>query len=101
DRSTRTATLTPAGRAALPPARAALAAAAAVPQAVADVNGLLRGRRLVAMVTACTVAPLFDALAAFHRAHPGVEVELSEDSSDRMVEQVRTGVVDLAPVGGA
>ena len=41
------------------------------------------------------------ALAAFHLAHPGVEVTLSEDSSDRMIEQVRAGVIDLALVGCA
>jgi DNA-binding transcriptional LysR family regulator len=101
DRSTRTATLTPAGAAALGPARAALAAADAVRQAVDDVNGLLRGRLALAMVTACTVTPLFDALAAFHRAHPGVEVELSEDTSDEMVAQVRAGLVDIALIGAA
>jgi DNA-binding transcriptional LysR family regulator len=101
DRSTRTATLTPAGAAALGPARAALAAAATVRQAVDEVNGLLRGRLALAMVTACTVTPLFDALAAFHRAHPGVEVVLSEDSSDRMVADVRAGLVDVALVGAA
>jgi DNA-binding transcriptional LysR family regulator len=101
DRSSRTATLTAAGTAALAPARAALAAAAAVRRAVDDVNGLLRGQLAVAMVTACTVTPLFDALAAFHRAHPGVEVTLSEDSSDRMIDQVRGGLVDLALIGSA
>jgi len=101
DRSTRTATLTPAGAAALGPARAALAAAATVRQAVDEVNGLLRGRLALAMVTACTVTPLFDALAAFHRAHPGVEVVLSEDTSDRMVADVRAGLVDVALVGAA
>ena len=76
DRSTRTATLTPAGAVALGPARAALAAADAVRHAVDDVNGLYRGRLTLGMVTACTLAPLFDGLAAFHRpprrrGHPG------------------------------
>ena len=101
DRSNRSAKLTASGAAALAPARAALAAAAAVRQAVDDVNELMRGRLSVAMVTACTVAPFFDALAAFHRAHPGVEIELHEDNSDRMIEQVRAGLVDLALVGCA
>jgi DNA-binding transcriptional LysR family regulator len=101
DRSSRAATPTAAGRAALGPARAALAAAAAVRQAVDEIDGLLRGRLAVAMVTACTVAPLFDALAAFHRAHPGVELSLSEASSDQMLDQVRAGDVDLALVGCA
>src|SRR5436190_1604859 len=65
DRSNRNAKLTASGAAALAPARAALAAAAAVRQAVDDVNELIRGRLAIAMVTACTVTPFFDALAAF------------------------------------
>lgn len=101
DRSTRTVTLTPAGRAALDHARAALAAAAAVDQAVSDVTGLLRGRLTVGMVIGCTLTPLFDALAAFHRAHPGVELSLWEDNSDRLVDGVRAGTLDLALVGAA
>ncbi|CAM2834395.1 LysR family transcriptional regulator [Prescottella defluvii] len=99
DRSTRIATLTTAGEAALAHARAALAAARAVRDAVDDVNQLVRGRLEVGMVTACTVTPLFDALSAFHRAHPGVDVSLLEDNSDRLVDGVRGGAIDLALVG--
>ena len=91
DRSGRTATLTPAGAAALEQRQAVLASVAAMRRAVDDVTGLIRGRIAVGMVTACTVTPLFDALAAFHRAHPGVEIALSEDNSDRLVEGVRSG----------
>ncbi|SMQ17719.1 DNA-binding transcriptional regulator, LysR family [Streptomyces sp. Ag82_O1-12] len=101
DRSARTATLTAAGRAALDHARAALAAAGAVGQAVGEVTGLIRGRLVVGMVIGCTVTPLFNALSAFHRAHPGVEVSLLEDNSDRLVEAVRLGTVDVALVGTA
>ncbi|MET9867432.1 MULTISPECIES: LysR substrate-binding domain-containing protein [unclassified Streptomyces] len=101
DRSTRTATLTAAGRAALDHARAALAAAGAVGQAVGEVTDLIRGRLAVGMVIGCTLTPLFDALSAFHRAHPGVELSLLEDNSDRLVEAVRDGTVDLALVGTA
>jgi DNA-binding transcriptional LysR family regulator len=101
DRSARTATLTVAGKAALEHARAALAAARAVGQAVGEVTDLIRGRLTVGMVTGCTITPLFDALAAFHRAHPGMELSLLEGSSDRLVEQVRAGAVDLALVGTA
>ncbi|MFD3471756.1 LysR family transcriptional regulator [Streptomyces sp. NPDC058682] len=101
DRSARTATLTPAGAAALAPARAALAAAEAVGQAVGDVAGVIRGRLTVGMVVGCTVTPLFDALAAFHRAHPGVEIALLEDDSDRLAEGVRAGTVDVALIGAA
>jgi DNA-binding transcriptional LysR family regulator len=65
------------------------------------VNGLIRGRLVVGMVTACTVTPLFDALAAFHRAHPGVEITLIEDNSDRLTERVRAGAADLALIGAS
>jgi len=101
DRSARTATLTVAGKAALQHARAALAAAGAVSQAVGEVTDLIRGRLTVGMVMGCTLTPLFDALAAFHRAHPGVEIALLEDNSDRLVEAVRVGAVGLALIGTA
>jgi DNA-binding transcriptional LysR family regulator len=101
DRSGRVATLTGAGAAALPHARAALAAAAAVRQAVDDVTGLLSGRIVVGMVTACTVTPLFDALSAFHLAHSGIEIALVEGNSDWLIERVRTGAADVALIGAA
>jgi DNA-binding transcriptional LysR family regulator len=101
DRSARAATLTRAGEAALGHAREALAAAAAMRQAVDDVKGLLRGRLTVGMVTACTITGLFDALDAFHRAHPGVVVTLLEHSSAELTAQVRAGTIDLALIGAA
>jgi DNA-binding transcriptional LysR family regulator len=101
DRSGRTAMLTPAGAAALEHARAAIAAAGAVRQAVDEVTGLLRGRLVVGMVTACTVTPLFNALSAFHAAHPRVELSLLEDASDRLIERVRSGEADLVLTGTA
>jgi DNA-binding transcriptional LysR family regulator len=101
DRSGRTATLTSAGVAALEHARSALASANAVRQAVDEVSGLIRGRLVVGMVTACTIIGLFDALAAFRRAHPGVEIILIEDNSEKLIESVRTGAADVALVGTA
>ncbi|MFD7293442.1 LysR family transcriptional regulator [Streptomyces sp. NPDC059897] len=101
DRSSRTVTLTVAGKAALEHARATLAAAGTIGQAVAEVSELIRGRLTVGMVIGCTITPLFDALAAFHGAHPGVELALLEDGSDRLVEGVRAGDIDLALIGAA
>ncbi|MFJ9083198.1 LysR family transcriptional regulator [Streptomyces sp. NPDC102384] len=101
DRSSRTVTLTVAGKAALEHARATLAAAGTIGRAVAEVSELIRGRLTVGMVIGCTITPLFDALAAFHEAHPGVELSLLEDGSDRLVEGVRAGEVDLALIGAA
>ena len=101
DRSARTVTLTVAGKAALEHARQAVAAARAVGQAVGEVGDLIRGSLTVGMVAGCTLTPLFDGLAAFHRAHPGVELALLEDDSDRLTEAVRTGTLDLALIGCA
>jgi DNA-binding transcriptional LysR family regulator len=101
DRSSRTARLTDAGTAAITHARTALAAAAALRQAVAEVNGLIRGQLAVGMVTACTVTGLFDALAEFHRAHPGVAITLAEDDSASLIERVRSGTADLALIGAS
>ncbi|MFD0330792.1 LysR substrate-binding domain-containing protein [Streptacidiphilus monticola] len=99
DRAARRAALTAAGSAALPHARAALAAADAVRKAVDEVAGVTRGALAVGMVSGCTVTPFFDALAAFHRAHPGVALRLFEDDSARLLAQVRSGRADLALVG--
>ncbi|QXC62953.1 LysR family transcriptional regulator [Aquihabitans sp. G128] len=101
DRTSRSVALTGAGRAALEHARTVLASAQAVRQAVDDVGQVVRGRLVVGMVTGCTITPLFDALAAFHDDHPGVELALVEDTSDRLVDQVRSGALDLALVGVA
>jgi DNA-binding transcriptional LysR family regulator len=99
DRTGRRARLTAAGAAAVEHARAVLAAAHAVRQAVDDVNQVVRGRLTMGMVTGCTITPLFDALAAFRQAHPGVEVALVEEDSDRLAEAVRRGAADLALIG--
>jgi DNA-binding transcriptional LysR family regulator len=51
------------------------------------------------MVVGCTIEPLFDSLAAFHRAHPGVELTLFEDNSRALIDGVRAGSIDLALIG--
>lgn len=99
DRSGRQVSLTGAGEAALPAAREVLAAAESVRQAVADVNQVLRGRLSVGMVDGCTVRPLFAALGAFGTHHPGITVRLTEDASDRLIDRVRRGDLDVALTG--
>jgi DNA-binding transcriptional LysR family regulator len=101
DRSARSARLTVAGEAALDHARAALAAAQALGEAVGETSQLLRGRLAVGMVVGCTITPFFDALAGFHEAHPGVEITVREGASDQVTDELRRGEVDLALVGCA
>lgn len=101
DRSERTIRVTSAGAAVLPMVRAALAAVEATRQIAAELAGLARGRVSIGMVTGCTVAVLFDALACFQGEFPGIEIELTEDASDRLIDGVRTGRFDLALLGTA
>lgn len=101
DRSGRSVRLTAVGEVVREHARAVLAEVASLRRAVDEMNGLVRGSLVVGMVTACTVTPLFDALSAFHRACPGVEVSLVEGDSAQLVAQVRKGAVDLALIGAA
>ena len=99
DRSARSATVTAAGSAALEHARIILASVDDLGQAVDEVAGLIRGRLVVGMVSGCTLSGLFDALAAFHLAHAGVEITLLEDNSERLIEHVQTNGADLALIG--
>jgi DNA-binding transcriptional LysR family regulator len=101
DRSGRAVRPTEAGAAMLPYARAALAAVSGARLAVDEIGGLTRGHVRVGMVTACSVGALFDLLADFHDAYPGVDIALSEDLSDRLVGEVQDGRLDLALVGAA
>lgn len=95
DRSHRSVTLTEAGRAALPHARAALAALADVRTAVDEVAQLVHGVVAIGTVTSHDV-DMPGLLAEFHAAHPGVEITLTTDNSDALVDRLRTGSLNLA-----
>ncbi|MCG8918614.1 LysR substrate-binding domain-containing protein [Actinokineospora sp. PR83] len=97
DRSARAVRLTEAGAAVLPYARAALVAVEDARLAVDELVGLVRGRVAVGTVTSHAV-DLPSLLAAFHDAHPGVEMTLVEGSSDVLVERLRAGTLDAAIV---
>jgi DNA-binding transcriptional LysR family regulator len=99
DRAARTVRPTAAGLAILPSVREALAGVEGARRAADELAGMVRGRVTVGMVTACTVEVLFDALARFHLRYPQIEISLREDSSDRLIDGVRAGVLDLALAG--
>ncbi|MEV0373229.1 LysR substrate-binding domain-containing protein [Streptomyces sp. NPDC050636] len=101
DRSGRSVTPTEVGRAVLPYARAALAAADAVRQTVDAYTGLLRGRVTLGLVSGAT-GHAFDIaafLADFHDAHPAMDVALTEDTTERMQAALLTGELDIALLG--
>ena len=97
DRSTRTVRLTAAGAAALPHAKAALASVGNVTRAVEELTDLVSGSVAIGTVTAHDV-DVPGLLADFHAAHPGVEIRLSTDNSDVLIDQLHSGVLDAAIV---
>jgi DNA-binding transcriptional LysR family regulator len=99
DRSGRTVRLTDVGAAALPHARAALAAVQGVREAVEELAGLVRGQVAIGAVTSAGPVGLPDLLAGFHGRYPAVEITLSEANSDVMLAALREGRLDLAVVG--
>jgi DNA-binding transcriptional LysR family regulator len=53
------------------------------------------------MVSGCALPDLAGLLAAFHGRYPGVAITLTEDGSDRLVELLCHGQLDLAVIGTA
>lgn len=98
DRSGRTVTLTEVGAAVLPYARAAVAAASATRDAADAVAGLARGHVGIGSVPSAAL-DLVELLADFHARYPGIEMTLTEQSSENLLNDVRTGRLDLAFVG--
>lgn len=100
-RSTRNVELTPAGRALLAEARCTLSAANAARNAVAAVQGVLRGRLAVGLEQCLGVVDVPALLSRFRTAHPGVEIFVQQSGSSPMLEQVAVHRLDLAFVATA
>jgi DNA-binding transcriptional LysR family regulator len=101
DRSGRSVRLTEAGTAILPYARAALDAVANARLAIDELSGLVRGHVAVGMVSGCALPLLAELLAGFHALYPGITIALTEGNSDRLVDLLAQGQLDLALIGTA
>ena len=95
-RTTHQVALTEAGRALLVEARRTLAAAAAAQASVAEVRGLVTGSVSVGTIQFPHVIDLPALLGRFHADHPGVDIRLRQAGAAVIVDQVRTGDLDLA-----
>lgn len=95
-RTTRRVTLTEAGRALLVEAERILAQVRSAHEAVAAVQGVLRGT--LALGTEQCIAGVHPArlLAAFRGRHPDVEIRLRQAGSGALAEEVAAGRLDLA-----
>jgi DNA-binding transcriptional LysR family regulator len=97
-REPRSAQLTEAGEALLPHARAALAAAERARESIASLRGLLRGRLRIG-VAGPIDQRLAQALGDFRRAHPAVEILLTEQHNEPLLASLANGEVDAGVVG--
>ena len=96
-RTTRRVELTDAGRTLLMQARRTLDAADSARDAVAAVRGLVRGRLTVGVMQGFPATlDLAEILGRFHRKYDGVEIRLVQAGSERLLDDVRTGRLDLA-----
>jgi DNA-binding transcriptional LysR family regulator len=95
-RNTRSVELTEAGRALLVEGRRTLAAAAAAKDAVAAVQGLLRGNLSVGLEQCLGSVDVPALLARFRAAHPGVEISVRQGGSTPMLEELASGRLDVA-----
>nr|WP_225955506.1 LysR family transcriptional regulator [Kibdelosporangium phytohabitans] len=101
DRSTRRVTLSAAGVAFLPEAKAALDAVDRAMAAAQEASAGLRGTIRVGTMTNITVFDLPGLLGSFHRHYPlvGIHVTVSATGSSGMADDVRSGRLDLALLG--
>ncbi|MHB9854304.1 LysR family transcriptional regulator [Streptomyces krungchingensis] len=97
DRTTHRVSLTAAGEAFVPAARAALRAAEQARATVDAVRGQLRGRITVGTMQGVW-AELHRPLAALRAEHPGVVVRLRQAAVTDIRQALREGTVDLAVV---
>lgn len=95
-RSTRQVQLTAAGQALLVEALRALSASNAAKDAVAAVQGLLRGSLSIGSLQCLHAVHLPTLLGGFLTEHPALEIRLRQGGSDELVELVRTGRLDVA-----
>ena len=97
-RSTRQVELTEAGRALLPAARRAIAAAEDGRDAVAAVRGLVRGHLAIGAIQALGPVNLPALIARFHRRHPAVTLRIHHVGAAELVRHTADGEIDVAIV---
>jgi DNA-binding transcriptional LysR family regulator len=94
-RTSRSVTLTPAGMALLPHARRLLQEAAALPDLARRAAAGESGRLALAFVSTADYSVLPHFLHEFRAAFPQVQFELREATTDRQLEELSQGTIDV------
>ncbi|MEZ2739209.1 LysR family transcriptional regulator [Comamonas jiangduensis] len=100
DRTTRTVGLTSAGQAFLQDVRQAFETLEQGVQHLSDLAALRRGKVRIAAAPSVLAVLLLPVLPQLRAQHPGIEVELTEDSAEGIALRVHDGRVDFG-VGAA
>ncbi len=100
DRVGRNIVLNQAGEAFLVEARSVLARVAAAEAALDDLSGLARGRLSIHASQTIASYWLPPRLAAFHRAHPGIGLEVAIGNTAQVARAVADGAAELGLVEG-
>lgn len=100
DRVGRNVVLNQAGETFLVEARAVLARVAAAEAALDDLGGLVRGRLSIQASQTIASYWLPERLAAFHRVHPGITLEVAIGNTAQVARAVVDGVAELGLVEG-
>jgi len=87
--------LTAAGKAFLPRAEALLTQAEAAKAIVSDVAQLRGGKLIIAAIPSVSACLLPEVIRSFSRQHEQVELQLIEDSSEKVSENVESGLADI------
>jgi DNA-binding transcriptional LysR family regulator len=99
DRTSRRVRLTAAGSAFLPAARQCLAAAELAAAEAAAAVGQVRGRLAVGLIPTVAAVDIPAALRDFRREYPDVRISLRVGASEKLAEQVKEGLIDVAFLG--
>ncbi|WP_238156987.1 LysR family transcriptional regulator [Kribbella sp. VKM Ac-2571] len=99
DRTSRRVRLTPAGTAFLPAARQCLDAAERAAAEAAAAVGLVRGRLAVGLIPTVAAVDIPAALRDFRRQYPDVRISLRVGASEKLADQVKEGILDVAFLG--
>lgn len=100
DRVGRNIVLNQAGETFLVEARAVLARVAAAEAALDDLGGLVRGRLSIQASQTIASYWLPERLAAFHRLHPGITLEVAIGNTAQVARAVLEGAAELGFVEG-
>ena len=95
ERTSRHVRLTPAGEALLVRAERILAEVEWVRMEMQEYSGLARGRVVIGALQSLEAFRFSALLSRFHTRYPGIEIILREEATERLLELLNTGQLDL------